>query len=94
MIVTYKEYMEDKQKFFKKHGYNFSEDTSPMDQFGMYYKTYTFEDGAHWYERMNPEWVKETFTIKLAPVEVEVKMFRTEYWNTDNSISRFYYERF
>lgn len=94
MIVTYKEYMEDKQAFFQKHNYTFSEHTSSMDEYGRYYKTYAFEDGAHWFESMSPEYVKESLTIKLAPVEVEVKMFRTEYWNTEDATSKFYYEKF
>ena len=36
MIVTHKEYMEDKQAFFQKHDYIFSEHTSPMDEYGRY----------------------------------------------------------
>ena len=94
MVVTYKKYMEDKQEFFKKHDYAFSERTSSMDEYGRYYKTYAFEDGAHWFESMSPEYVKESLTIKLAPVEIEVKMFRTEYWNTEDATSKFYYEKF
>ena len=78
MIVTYKEYMEDKQAFFQKHDYIFSEHTSPMDEYGRYYRAYTFEDGAQWFESMS----------------FEVKMFRTEYWNTEDATSKFYYEKF
>lgn len=27
-------------------------------------------------------------------VNVKVKMFRTEFWNTDDASSKYYYERF
>ncbi len=83
MTVTYKEYIEEKKAFFQKHNCTFSEYTSPMDEYGRYYKAYNFEDGAQWFESMS-----------FAPVEAEVKMFKTEYWNTDNATSKFYYEKF
>ena len=83
MIVTYKEYMEDKQAFFQKHDNIFSEHTSLMDEYGRYYKAYNFEDGAQWFE-----------SISFAPVEVKVKMLRIEYWNTEDATSKFYYEKF
>ena len=78
MTATYKEYIEEKKAFFQRHNYTFSEYISPTDEYGRYYKAYTFEDGAQWFESMS----------------FEVKMFRTEYWNTDNATSKFYYEKF
>ena len=94
MTVTYKEYMGMKRAFFEKHNYDFRTETSPMDEYGRYVKTYNFEDGAQWFEQMSPEYVREIVKIKLAQVEVEVKMLRTEYWNTENASSRYYYEKF
>ena len=93
MTVTYKEYMGMKRAFFEKHNYDFRTETSPMDEYGRYVKTYTFEDGAQWFEQMSPEYVKGIVKIKLAQVEVEVKMLRTEFWSTESS-SSYYYEKF
>ena len=93
MTVTYKEYMNDKRTFFEKHDYNFTTETSPMDEYGRYHKTYSFEDGAQWMETMSPEYVTETVEVKLVKVDVEIKLFRTEYWNTESG-SKYYYEKF
>ena len=65
-----------------------------MDEYGRYHKTYVFKDGAVWYETMFPEYVKQNVEIKLCSVEVEVKMFVTEFWNTDKSETKRYYEKF
>ena len=54
-------------------------------------KTYVFKDGAIWYETMFPEYVRQEVEIKLAKVEIEIKMFVTEFYNTDNSESKKYY---
>ena len=98
MTVTYTEYRHDKDVFFRKHRNDFECETSPMDEYGKYYKTYVFKDGAVWYETMFPEYVKQEIEteVKLVKVktEIEIKMFVTEFWNTDNSESKKYYERF
>ena len=65
-----------------------------MNEYGMYHKTYVFKDGAIWYETMFPEYVRQEVEIKLAKVEIEIKMFVTEFYNTDNSESKKYYEKF
>lgn len=94
MIVNYNTYNEEKKAFFKKHHNDFRCDTSSMDEYGRYRKTYTFEDGAQWYEEMSPTYETVEVEIKLVKVKVEVKMFRTEFWNTDNASSKFYFEKF
>lgn len=94
MTVTYKEYSEAKHNFFEKHNFDFTTTTSSMDEYGRYYKDYLFEDGAQWHEDMSPEWVKETVEIKKCKVVVEVKMFRVEFYNTDDASSHYYYEKF
>lgn len=97
MTVDYKEYMENKQEFIRKHGSgDWKVETSPMDEYGRYHKEYIFDDGAIWYEIMSPEWFKQKVEVAhtLVTVEVEVKMFRTEFWNSDNAQSKFYYEKF
>lgn len=93
MTVTYREYTEDKRAFFTKHNHDFHTSTSPMDEYGRYSKTYSFADGAQWLEVMSPEYIEQIIEVKMAKVKVEVKMFRTEYWNTEAG-SKYYYEQF
>lgn len=94
MTVTYKEYAEDKKSFFEKHDYDFTCDTTGMNQYGEYSKTYIFADGARWLEHMGTEYCKTTAVVMKAKVEVEVKMFRTEYYSSENAESKRYYEKF
>lgn len=50
-----------------------------MDEYGRYWKTYTFEDGAQWCEAMSPEYVSQEVEVKMCKMNIEVKMFRTEF---------------
>ena len=50
-------------------------------------KKKTFSKGFRGYETAEVE-------IKFVKVKVEVKMLRTEFWNTDNASSKFYFEKF
>ena len=93
MTVTYNEYRNDKQKFFKKHKNDFNTYTSPLDEYNRYYKTYTFADGAIWTEVMSTEWETAEVEVKKVKVTVEVKMFRTEYYSTETP-SKYYYEKY
>lgn len=93
MITTYTQYSEEKLNFFRKHDSDYTVDTTPMDEYGRYWKTYSFTDGAKWYEAMSPEYVSQKIEVKLVKVNVEVKMFRTEYWSTEEP-SKYYYEKF
>lgn len=93
MTVTYKEYNEEKSNFFKKHDYDFTCDTSSMDEYGRYHKTYSFSDGAQWFEDMCPTYEIVEVEVCKAKVKLEVKMFRTEFYSTE-SPSKYYYEKF
>ncbi len=94
--VTFEIYNEDKELFFNKHNSNYDSDytcnTSPMTDDGVYIKTYCFTDGANWYERMSPAY--ETVTVKVHGVqfETQVKLQKIEYWSSEMG-SRFYYEK-
>lgn len=96
MTVTYKDYDKEQQTFFGKHNNDYSCETSPMDEYGRYLKTYSFEDGAVWYEAMSPcEEIVETKAI-VHGVEVtfknKVKFLRVEYWTSEFG-SKYYYEK-
>ena len=94
MTVSYNDYVNEKQVFFNKHHNDFRCETSSMDEYGRYYKTYVFADNAIWYETMSPTYEIAEVEIKLVKVQVEVKMLRTEFWNTDDANSKFYFEKF
>lgn len=79
MTVNYNTYNEEKKAFFNKHHNDFRCDTSSMDEYGRYWKTYTFEDGAQWCEAMSPEYVSQEVEVKMCKMNIEVKMFRTEF---------------
>lgn len=93
MTVNYKTYDEEKTNFFKKHSNDFIIDTTPMDEYGRYWKTYIFGDDASWYEAMCP--VTETTTVRIreCDVEVTVKFLRIEFWSSEFG-SKYYYEKF
>lgn len=93
MTTNYDEYTKTKQAFLKKHRLD-RVDTSSMDEYGTYHKEYICEDGGIFYEVMSPSYEKATVTVKGVAVEVEVKLFKTEYWNSDNAQSKFYYEKY
>lgn len=93
MTVSYKQYEQERKAFFEKHDYDYRVETSQMDEYGRYYKTYMFEDGAVWYEAMSPTFEKVEVEVQLVKVTVEVKMLRTEYWSTETK-SKYYYEKF
>lgn len=96
MTVNYETYTSEKQAFIRKHGKkDWKVETSPMDEYGIYYKDYIFEDGAHFYERMAPVYFKQEVEVAhtLVKVEVEIKMMEIEYFDSDNAESRKYYEK-
>lgn len=92
MTVTYEEFLEDKKAFFKKHNHDYQLQTSQMDKHGSYIKAYVFKDGAIWMEEMSPERVKRDVEVKKVNVTVEVKLLKTEYWNSEAG-SKYYYEK-
>lgn len=94
MTVGYQEYTKLKDEFFKKHDFDYRIETSQMDEYGHYHKEYLFADEAIWYESYRPTFEKVVVEVKKVNVEVEVKMFCTEFWNTDDSTSKCMYEKF
>lgn len=93
MTVDYKTYMTEKMDFVSKHNHDFIIETSPMDDYGCYYKTYIFADGAMWYEKMSPEVCPAIAEVHGVKCKVEVKLFKTEFWSSEAG-SKFYYEQF
>lgn len=97
MTKSYNEYVEMKQKFMKKHNNDWKVDTSSMNEYGVYYKTYVFADGAVWYERMSPAYREKEISFEIEGLtftqKVEVKLFETEFFNSDNAESHKYYEK-
>ena len=92
MVVNYESYNEDKMAFFKKHDNDFICETSPMDEYGHYWKTYTFADNAIWYEAMVPVTEETIIVVHECKCKVEVKFLRTEFWSTESG-SKYYYEQ-
>ena len=94
--VSMNTYWSDRASFFRFHNYDFETFTSPMDQYGCWYKNYTFKDGAMWSELYSPVTEEVTTVGEAHGIEVkltkEVKFLKTEYYNTDNATSRYCYE--
>ena len=86
---------EEKQKFFKKHNFDYHVITDSLEN-NRYLKTYCFEDNATWYELMGQveEPVEVTVELHGIPVTIKqtVKFSKTEYWSTE-SASKYFYER-
>lgn len=93
MTVNYNTYFAEKKAFFEKHDYNYKCDTSSIDMYGRYTKTYTFEDGAQWMELMSDEYVEQEVEVKLVKMSVEFHMLKTEFWSTESG-SKYYYEKY
>ena len=91
-------YIDYKNEFIKRHNdSDWSVHTSPMDDYGQYVKNYIFTDGATLTEVNRPvyEMVEVEVEVKGGKVKIkqEVKVMETEVWNTDDSKSVKFYER-
>ena len=93
MTVTSKEYYNDLGNFLNKHSkYDFKVYTSNFDN-NCYHKEYCFENGATFCE------INEMDFTTMVDVEVygvtvktQVNLIRHEYWSTDDSVSKYWYE--
>ena len=90
--------LEYKHKFISKHNKgDWHVDTSPMDAYGGYTKTYIFSDGAMLYEVNRPIYEVATAEVEVhgIPVAIQsgVKLLETEVWHTDDANSQKFYER-
>ena len=97
MTITTKEYEEKKIAFLHRHN-DWKTETSPMDEYGRYHKTYICTDGAVFTEVNEPYYEEAAAEVEVKGVKITirqtVKLFRTEGWSTDNSISMICYEKF
>ena len=99
MTVKYESYAYAKRSFLQKHGKkDWRVETSSMDEYGVYYKNYICGDGAIWYERMAPVYRSKEVEFEVEGVTfkqtIEVKLFETEFFNSDNATTYKYYEKF
>ena len=90
---------EYKLAFIRKHDKgDWHVDTSPMDEYGRYVKTYVFSDGAQLTEVNEPHYETALVEYEVRGVKFSetktVKLFRTECWNTDDAKSVVWYEKF
>ena len=87
-VVTTREYEKKKIDFLHRHD-DWKVETSPMNEYGQYHKTYVCTDGAVWYEVNTPviENVETEVEVKGVKVTLraDVKLLCTEGWSTDNA---------
>ena len=90
--VTFLDYENDKCKFVKAHGFDYTVHTSPLEN-DTYHKEWVFADDAVFYERISlvSEWVDveaHGMTFKA-----KIQFWKTEYWSTEDT-SKFFYEKY
>lgn len=91
--ITMKQYNAQKKAFNKKHwGSRGAKETGHVNG-EIIYKTVSFEDGHTWEEVTVP--VYEVVEVKKhnITIPVEIKFYRTEVWDSENSFSRYLYEK-
>lgn len=91
--VTYEQYYEEKTAFFAKHNNGFKLETSSLSVGNSYVKTYAFEDGAGWCELLRNVHEEAEFEHRGMTFKCTVSLAKLEFWSTDNSKSRYYYEK-
>lgn len=96
--TDYANFLDLKRAFIRKHNRaDWEVDTSSMDEYGRYTKTYTFSDGAQLFEVNGPAWetVEAEKTVHGVTVKLseKVKFFRTETWNTEDAHSVYFFEK-
>ena len=94
LVVRVEQYESDKQEFFMAHKNDFHlsrHGNSAED----YQKVYSFSDGSTWYESMTRETVEELvyFETCKCNIKVRIDVMKVEYWSTDDSKSKCYYEQ-
>lgn len=93
--VTYEEYNRDLSAFLRKHGAksDWHVYTSPLQE-GQYHKNYVFEDGAEFVE-INELNYREPVEVVVHGITIStvVHLIRHEYWSTDDSVSKYWYEK-
>lgn len=90
-IVNTQEYNDIKKLFFRKHNNDFQCETEGSSA-EYYRKTYIFEDHSIWYEVMQKKTIIAQAKYYNIEFPTEVEVMETEFWSTDNSESKYYYE--
>lgn len=96
-IVDYDTYETDKLNFFRKQNYGHTRYTTPLTN-GEYHTNFIFENGAVYYEHCST--VYETVSVNTIVKGVKVtltqnvKLFRVEYWTSEDAHSKFYYSKY
>ena len=91
--MTYNDY---KKSFIEKHkNADWRVETSPMNEYDTYFKTYVFDDNAMMFEVSRPVYREvKAFVKELNEhVSVTVKLLEIECWTTEDSTSVKFYER-
>lgn len=94
MTKDYESYAGEKQGFFTKHHNHYILNVSDRDEYNYYYKEYYFDDGSMWYEIKGPVIERVKCRVHGLQIETDVKLYRTQYWSTDNTIFQCYYEKY
>ena len=89
--VNYKDYEDEKAKFFKAHDYDYTVHTSDL-QNNSYHKEYAFEDGATFYESTRKVEEVQIIEVHKIKTKVVVAYMVTEYWSSDDSTTKVFYE--
>jgi len=87
-----------KSSLIKKHNKaDWKVETSPMDEYDRYSKTYIFSDGFQITEVNEPVWEEVEIEYEVRGVKFtekkSVKLFRTEIWSTETA-SVYFYEKY
>ena len=93
LTMTMSEYNNQKAAFYRKHGKNRGGRERGHVEGETIRKTVLFEDGHVWEEVTEP--VYETAEIEKHGIKfiIKLKMYRTEFWNSEDSRSRYLYEK-
>ena len=94
--VNYSEYQKDLNEFIKRHSKKSDLHvwTSALVD-GEYHKEYLFEDGNGFYKINNMNYIEKVeIEVHGLIVIAEVKMVKHEYYSTDDSVSKYWYEKF
>lgn len=92
--VTVREYLKEQAEFINKHSVNGSCEVHTKHlECGGYSRKAQWQDGAFWIETTMP--VIETKTIEAHGIVVKanVKLWRTEYWSSESTDVKCFYEQ-
>ena len=91
-IVDYKQYTKERLEFINNQESEWEIYTSPQVN-NIWHKEIVFDNGAVWYERYEKKRVPVEAEARGVKVTVEIPMLEIEFWNSKNSESKYYYEK-